>query len=61
MLNGLCGQAESWVESGRRFEGEMPFRRLRKAYDKSPLEATEHILPIPSSTERIVAPQRSVA
>lgn len=61
MLNGLCDQAETWVESGRRIEGEMPFRRIRKAYDKAELDLSEHILPIYPDAAKLASRRRSVA
>lgn len=43
MLNGLCDQAENWVETGGRIQGEMAFQRIRKAYDQQRIDGP-HVL-----------------
>ena len=44
-LNRLCDEAELWVESGERRQGEMSFARIRKAYDQVRCDAPQTIKP----------------
>lgn len=54
-LNRLCDEAEQWVESGRRRHGEMPFKRIRKAYDQTRFDSAE-----PKKTLRLHSARESV-